>query len=77
MNEKENETPRSYNRRAAAMKTLVEMMEGATPEQVEALAIAATAVWKREREKLRNRARRNAAKMEAVNDKGVSSATEM
>lgn len=60
------EPRKSYNRRAAAVKTLVEMMEGATPEQAEALAMAVTAVWKRERNKLMNRARRNAAKKEAA-----------
>lgn len=52
----------SCNRRAAAMKTLVEMMKGATPEQVDALAIAVSCVWKRERDKMKNRARRNAQK---------------
>lgn len=30
----------SYNRRASAMKTLVEMMDGATPEQCNALSVA-------------------------------------
>lgn len=44
------------------MKTLVEMMQGATPEQTDALAIAVSCVWKRERDKLKNRARRNAQK---------------
>lgn len=44
------------------MKTLVEMMAGATPEQADALALAVSCVWKRERDKLKNRARRKAAK---------------
>lgn len=51
----------SYNRRASAMKTLIEMMDGATPEQCEALAIAVRCVGKREMDKMKNRARRMAA----------------
>lgn len=40
------------------MKTLVEMMDGATPEQCNALSVAVSCVWKRERDKMKNRARR-------------------
>lgn len=43
------------------MKTLIEMMDGATPEQCEALSVAVSCVWKRERDKMKNRARRMAA----------------
>lgn len=43
------------------MKTLAEMMEGATSEQAAALAVAVSCVWKRERNKLMNRARRREA----------------
>lgn len=62
---KKIESVPSCNRRAAAMKTLVEMMAGATPEQADALAMAVSCVWKRERDKLKNRARRKAAKEES------------
>lgn len=58
---KKIESMPSYNRRAAAMKTLVEMMEGATPEQAAALSIAVSCVWRRERQKQMNRARRREA----------------
>lgn len=58
--EKKMQAMPSFNRRAAAMKTLAEMMEGATPEQAAALSIAVSCVWRRERQKMRNRAKRRA-----------------
>lgn len=52
----------SFNRRAAAVKILMEMMRSASKEQIDSLSIAVSCIMKREKDKAKNRAKRRAVK---------------